>query len=124
MQMDTAVNTNLDALRTLNDHYIRSVQGSNVRWFDEFLADGIVCSNPNGTLSDRAAFLEQTAHLVTIANLTAHDVEMRLKGNFAIIHARTTSTAPDGRSGASRYTDVWARRGGCWRAVSAHVTRY
>jgi len=30
---------------------------------------------------------------------------------------------PDGRAGAGRYTDVWARRQGRWLAVSAHVTR-
>jgi len=44
-------------------------------------------------------------------------------GDVAIIHARTTYMAPDGRMGAGRYTDVWARRGGRWLAVSAHVTR-
>jgi len=44
-------------------------------------------------------------------------------GDFAIIHARTTYTLPDGRPGAGRYTDVWARRNGRWLAVSAHVTR-
>jgi len=44
-------------------------------------------------------------------------------GDFAIIHARTTYTGADGRPGAGRYTDVWARRGGRWLAVSAHVTR-
>ena len=44
-------------------------------------------------------------------------------GDFAIIHARTTYTLPDGSAGAGRYTDVWARRDGRWLAVSAHVTR-
>jgi ketosteroid isomerase-like protein len=53
----------------------------------------------------------------------AHDVNIRLMGDFAIIHARTTYDAPDGRPGAGRYTDVWARRQGRWLAVSAHVTR-
>jgi hypothetical protein len=44
-------------------------------------------------------------------------------GDFAIVHARTTYTMADGRQGSGRYTDVWARRGGNWLAVSAHVTR-
>ena len=43
--------------------------------------------------------------------------------DFAIIHARTVFTKPDGSAGAGRYTDVWAKRGGRWLAVSAHVTR-
>jgi len=53
----------------------------------------------------------------------AHDVKVRIMGDVAIIHARTTCTMPDGRPGAGRYTDVWARRNGRWLAASAHVTR-
>jgi len=123
MQTDTAVSTDLDTLCALNSDYIRSVQMGDVRRFDEILADDFLCSNPDGTLIDRDAFLKQTALPVTIAHLEAHDVNVRLMGDFAIIHARTTYTLPDGRPGAGRYTDVWARRDGRWLAVSAHVTR-
>jgi hypothetical protein len=90
---------------------------------DEILAEDFLCSNPDGSLVDRAAFLAQTARPVTISNLEARDVMVRLLGDVAIIHARTTYTLPDGRQGAGRYTDVWARRAGRWLAVSAHVTR-
>ena len=123
MRTDTAVKSDLDTLRDLNRDYIRSVQTSDVRRFDEILADDFLCSNPDGSLVDRSAFLKQTALPVKISNLEAHDVNIRLMGDFAIIHARTTYTAPDGRPGAGRYTDVWARRQGRWLAVSAHVTR-
>lgn len=123
MQTDTAVTTDLDTLRDLNGDYIRSVQTSDVQRFDEILADDFLCSNPDGTLIDRSAFLKQTALPVRIADLAAHDVNVRLMGDIAIIHARTTYTLPDGRPGAGRYTDVWARRDGRWLAVSAHVTR-
>ena len=121
--MPTATATDLDQLRDLNRDYIRSVQTSDVRRFDEILAADFLCSNPDGSLVDRKAFLEQTARPVTISNLEAHDVYVRLIGDFAIIHARTTYTRPDGRPGAGRYTDVWARREGRWLALSAHVTR-
>ena len=123
MQTDTAARTDLDTLRDLNRDYIRSVQHGDVRRFNEILADDFLCSNPDGTLVDRSAFLRQTAMPVTIANLEAHDVNIRLMGDFAIIHARTTYTKADGELGAGRYTDVWARRDGHWFAVSAHVTR-
>jgi ketosteroid isomerase-like protein len=121
---DTTVSKNdIDTLTELNRDYIRSVQHGDVRRFDEILADDFLCSNPDGSLVDRKAFLEQTAEPVTIANLEAHDVNVRLMGDFAIIHARTTYSRPDGQAGGGRYTDVWARRGGRWLAVSAHVTR-
>jgi ketosteroid isomerase-like protein len=123
MSTEAAVRSDLELLRALNRDYIHSVQHSDVRRFDEILADDFRCSNPDGTLIDRAAFLAQTARPVTIADIAAHDVDVRLLGDVAIIHARTTFTLPDGRPGAGRYTDVWARRDGRWLAVAAHVTR-
>ena len=113
----------LATLARLNEDYIRSVQTSDVRRFSEILADDFLCSLPDGSLLDRARFLEQTARPVTISNLAAHDVNVRLMGDFAIIHARTTYTTAEGKVGSGRYTDVWARRDGRWLAVSAHVTR-
>ena len=112
-----------DTLAALNRDYIDAVQNSDVARFDEILASDFFCSNPDGSLLDRAAFLKQTARPVTITGLTAEDVMIRLMGDFAIIHAATRYTKPDGTPGAGRYTDVWARRDGRWLAVSAHVTR-
>jgi ketosteroid isomerase-like protein len=111
------------ALLALNRDYIQSVQTSDVHRFDEILADDFLCSHPDGSLVDRKEFLAQTARPVKISNLQAEDVNIRLLGDVAIIHARTTYTLPDGRPGGGRYTDVWARRNGRWLAVSAHVTR-
>jgi ketosteroid isomerase-like protein len=119
----TTMKDDLAALTKLNDDYISSVQHSNVKRFDEILADDFLCSNPDGSLIDRRQFLEQTAKPVTIRNLQAHDVNVRLMGDVAIIHARTSYTTADGQAGGGRYTDVWARRKGRWLAVSAHVTR-
>jgi ketosteroid isomerase-like protein len=110
-------------LEQLNRDYIASVQTSDVRRFDEILADDFLCSNPDGSLVGRAAFLAQTAKPVTISGLEARDVVIRILGDVAIIHARTSYTTADGRAALGRYTDVWARRQGCWLAVSAHVTR-
>ena len=119
----TATQTDLEALEQLNRDYIRSVQTSDVRRFEEILADDFLCSNPDGSLVDRAGFLAQTARPVTSANLEARDVLVRILGDVALIHALTTYTLADGRAGGGRYTDVWARRGGRWLCVSAHVTR-
>ena len=67
--------------------------------------------------------LEQTAKPVAIKNLQAHDVKIRIMGHFAIIHAATSYTTPDGQHANGRYTDCWAKQNGKWLAVSAHVTR-
>ena len=123
MPAGTVTSADVETLERLNRDYITSVQTSDVRRFDEILAEDFLCSNPDGSLVDRAGFLAQTARPVTISNLETHDVRIRIIGDVAIIHARTTYTLPDGRAGAGRYTDVWARRQGRWLAVSAHVTR-
>ena len=115
--------SDLEALLTLNADYIRSVQTCDVTRFDQILADDFVCTNPDGSFIDRANFLEQTARPVAISDLAAHDVMIRVVGDCAVIHARTTYRMPDGKAGAGRYTDVWARRNGQWLAIAAHVTR-
>jgi len=123
MPAETMVRADVETLKSLNRDYINSVQTSDVRRFDEILAADFRCSNPDGSLVDRKGFLAQTARPVTISNLQAQDVEIRIFADVAIIHARTTYTLADGRAGSGRYTDVWARQGGRWLAVSAHVTR-
>src|SRR5688572_15956262 len=123
MPAETLTGTDREILEQLNRDYISSVQSSDVKRFDEILAPDFLCSNPDGSLVDRAAFLAQTARPVTISGLRAEDVQIRIMGDVALIHARTTYKQADGRAGGGRYTDVWARRGGRWLAVAAHVTR-
>jgi ketosteroid isomerase-like protein len=123
MNINTTARSDLDVLTALNRDYIHSVQHGDVRRFDEILADDYLCSNPDGSLVDKKQFLAQTARPVTISGLTAEDVKVRILGDVAIIHARTSYPTADGEQRNGRYTDVWARRDGKWLAVSAHVTR-
>ena len=115
--------SDLKILTALNDDYIASVQNSDVKRFDEILADDFLNTSPDGSLLDRAGFLKQIAPKARISNLACHDVNVRVMGEFAIIHARTTYTLPDGRQGNGRYTDIWAKRDGKWLCVAAQVAR-
>ena len=72
---------------------------------------------------DKQEFLRQTAPASDLSELEAHDVKIRISGDFAIIHARTSFRLADGKSGSGRYTDNWERRNGHRLAVAAHVTR-
>jgi ketosteroid isomerase-like protein len=120
---DAAVQSDLHALTLLNCDYIKSVQQGDVKRFTEILADDFLCSNPDGSLVDKSQFLAQTARPVTISCLEADEVQIRILGEVAIIHACTSYRTADGIDRHGRYTDVWARRHGRWLAVSAHVTR-
>ena len=113
----------VDTLLELNRNYIRAVRESDVRWFEANLAEDFLNSNPDGTLVDRATFLKQIAPPCPLQNLRAEDVRIRVLGDVAIIHARTTYGNAGGQAGAGRYTDVWQRRQNRWLCVSANVTR-
>lgn len=110
-------------LSELNRNYIRAVDEADVAWFDANLAADFFNTNPDGSLLDRKAFLVQIGRGSTVKNIREHDVVIRVLGDFAIIHARTSYQKPDGAQGAGRYTDDWQFRDGRWQCVSAHVTR-
>ena len=113
----------IEELTALNRDYVASVQNCDVKRFDEILAQDFYCTNPDKSLVDRAAFLKQTAIPVKIKGLKAEDVKIRILGDFAIIHARTSYIGVDGEQTHGRYTDCWAKQNGKWLAVSAHVSR-
>ena len=112
-----------ETLTALNRDYIASVQNGDVKRFQEILAEDFLCSTPDAKLLDKAQFLAVTAQPVTIRGLDVADVNIRILGDMAIIHAATRYQTADGTARQGRYTDVWARRGGRWLCVSAHVTR-
>jgi ketosteroid isomerase-like protein len=122
MQTDEVAG-DVEILRQLNKGYVDAVQGSDVRWFDRHLSKDFLNSNPDGTLVDRTGFLAQIARPLTVKGLEPREVRIRVFGEIAIIHAQTVYTKPDGLPGAGRYTDIWAKHGGRWECVAAHVTR-
>jgi ketosteroid isomerase-like protein len=112
-----------EQLSALNDDFIRSVQEGDVARFEEILADDFLNSSPDASISDKKQFLAAIGRPVTIKGLAADDVRVRIFGDFAIIHGRTSYTTAEGEKRNGRYTDIYARRGGHWLAVAAHVTR-
>jgi len=113
----------LVTLSQLNATYIDCVVTADADRFATILAPDFVCSNPDGTLVDRDEFLKRTRAASRLQRMDVDDVRIRVLGDVAIIHGRTTFVLGDGREGTGRYTDIWAIRDGAWLAVAAHVTR-
>ena len=114
----------LDVLHDLNRNYLRAVEESDVRWFNDNLSDDFLNSNPDGSIVDRAGFLAQIARPSSVRNIEGSDIRIRLLSGFAFIHARTDYVkVADGTKGFGRYTDIWQNRDDRWLCVSAHVTR-
>jgi ketosteroid isomerase-like protein len=115
--------SDLSTLEALNRDYITSVQDCDVKRFGEILSEDFLNTNPDGSLVDKAGFLKQIAPPAKIRDLACHDVNVRIIGDVAVIHARTTYAHLDGRAGSGRYTDIWARRNGRWLCIAAQVAR-
>ena len=115
--------TDMEVLRHLNLNYIRSVEQSDVSWFDENLSNDFLNTNPDGTVLDRAGFLAQIAQKSSVTDITGSDVRIRVIENAGVVNARTHFTKPDGSRGYGCYTDVYLKSGGRWRCISAHVSR-
>ena len=113
----------LARLAELNADYVAAVQAGDVRRFEELLAEDFRCSNPDGTIVDKAGFLAQTARPITIRGLEAHQVEIRLFGDAAVVHAQTQYRTSAGEPRHGRYTGVWIRQPGGWKAVATQVMR-
>lgn len=110
-------------LTRLNDDYVRSVLTSDTARFEQILAADFRNTSADGTLTERGEFIAQMAKPSNLTSLRSDDVEIRLLGDTAIIHARTVYVMSDGRPGGGRYTDIWRKQEGRWLAVAAHVTR-
>lgn len=110
-------------LEKLNQDFIASVASSDVAWFEQHLAEDFVNTNTDGSFVDRKAFLAQIARPLPLANFECEDVLIRILGDVALIHARTTYKKSSGEPGAGRYTDIWAQRQGRWVCVGAQVMR-
>ena len=56
MQTNANAQRDLDTLTALNLDFFASVQKGDVKRFEEILADDFMCSNPDGSLSDKVEF--------------------------------------------------------------------
>jgi ketosteroid isomerase-like protein len=110
-------------LKRLNQEYVDAFLKSDVAWYRENLADDFVCIESDGTVLDRARFLENAGRATDVSTYELRDVRVRIFGDVALVHATGDWARRDGTKGVSRYTDVYAREGDRWKAVSAQITR-
>ena len=109
-------------LTELNAQYVDSFMKADVDWYRRHLADDFLCIESDGSLLDKAAFLRQTAAGPDVEAFRLDDVRVRRYGDVALVHGLGTFTRCDGTTGTSRYTDVYAKIDGAWKAISAQIT--
>jgi hypothetical protein len=124
MQSATATDVGqVQIVEQLNEGYIRAVATGDGAWFQEHLSEDFLNTCPDGSIIDKTVFIAQVMRPSGISGLTADEVNIRMLGSTAIVHAVTRYRKATGEFAAGRYTDIWMLRKGQWVCVAAHVTR-
>ena len=109
----------LAILERLNLDYVEADQASDATRFSELLAEDFVVQTP-GVTRNREEFLEYIAGPRPFKDLAVYDVKVRILGDVALIHGRSTYTMlADGAEQEALYTDAYQKREGTWVCVSA-----
>ena len=109
------------ALLDLNREYIRAFVESDVDWYDTHLSERFACTLADGTRIDKHSFLRRNAEGPGVSDVRFEVVDVDVIGDVALVHG-ITHYKRSGSPGSTRYTDVWQRRRGRWRAVAAQLT--
>lgn len=111
-----------DVIRELNAGYVRAFLTSDADWYDRHLTQDFMCILTTGTVMDRASFVENARKPHTVVSYDLSEVSIRQHGDMALVSALGSWTRKDGTNGKTRYVDVWVRKDGAWKAVSAQLT--
>src|SRR5262245_5394192 len=115
----------LIVLQALNESYVKAFRDADVGWYDAHLAPDYLVVQSDGTLHDRAAALTRFAQptfAIAMKSFPVDRVSVRRFDDVALIHAENAYELKDGRTGISRYTDIWHKRDGRWLCIAAHIT--
>ncbi len=110
-------------LSRLNEQYIQGLIDANARWFEAHLADEFVGIEADGMLRDKAGFVRKVSNGPGYTKYLLEEVKVRVFGEVGLVQATGVFTRPNGTTGMSRYTDVYARVDNDWKVVSAQITR-
>lgn len=114
--------SDVSTLTELNEQYVDSVMKADVDWYQRHLAEDFVCIESDGSMLDKTQFLRQTADGPGVRSYRLEDARIRIYGDVALVHGLGSFTRRDGTTGTSRYTDVYAKDNGIWKAISAQIT--
>jgi ketosteroid isomerase-like protein len=92
---------------------------------DRILGDDFILTSARGTLMSKLEWLAGAMGPIVGQSFDWDELQVRLFGDAAIVHARTrqsASVAGQDWSGQFLLTDVWVRRAGRWQVVSRHGT--
>jgi ketosteroid isomerase-like protein len=112
-----------DAIRQLNDDYVRAYLACDVARFRALLADDFSGILADGRVIDRAQFLLQAAQQPDARDLRQGKVTVRVFGDTALVASLVAYRRADGAGVRTRYSAVYVRRDSRWQIVWVQWTR-
>lgn len=110
-------------LLALEQTWMQAARDRNVAVLSRILADGYIDIDYRGAVRDKADALKAPNLKTKQYVQKLSDEKVRLYGDAAIVTGRGVLTKTDGTEVAAwRFTDVFVKRGGAWRAVSSQET--
>ncbi|MGR4865656.1 nuclear transport factor 2 family protein [Caulobacter sp. LARHSG274] len=121
----TASPETVAALEKLNSEWLTAYKTRDGAALDRILADDFAAIYPGGRILRKADLIKTATNPArTISDIGWDDLKILVFGDVAVVRARSRivgKTAEGDFSGRNDYADVYVRRAGAWRAVSAHV---
>ncbi|MCB2065606.1 MAG: nuclear transport factor 2 family protein [Erythrobacter sp.] len=115
-------------LGAINDHFIENFIRNDVASHDRLLHPRFMVVNANGSLTDRATYLQRWATGFdpdVIVYWDVRDERITLVGNVGLVRSTNKQVVRrDGRDIASMsiYTDTYIFQDGQWRCIQAQIT--
>ncbi len=115
------------SLEALNSDWLTAYRTRDVAALDRVLADDFEGIYQGGRIMKKADILALATNTTrSFDTVTWEDVRIVVNGDVAVLRARAkmSGKSADGPfSSINDFADVYVRRGGSWKAISAHVVR-
>ena len=115
-------------LLKLENEFARAVASNNADALDRLLADDWIIVEPDGSIIDKARFLEVIrSGALSHESMKSTDLKVRVYGNTAVVTGLTTSKGKfmgQDFISCERATDIFVKQADRWQCVFTQLTRF
>lgn len=127
VQTDMASPTDKAALETPNREWLNAYKSRDRAILERILADDFAAVYPDNRLLRKADLIAAATGASRVIETIGWDnLRVIVFGDLAVVTAHSTLTGTSAGkpfTASNDYADIYAKRGGRWQAISAHVVR-
>ncbi|PYL48112.1 MAG: hypothetical protein DMF32_09695 [Verrucomicrobia bacterium] len=115
-------------LLKLENEFARAVTSNNADTLDRLLADDWIIVEPDGSIIDKARFLEVIrSGALSHESMKSTDLKVRVYGNTAVVTGLTTSKGKfmgQDFTSCECATDIFVKQAERWQCIFTQLTRF